>query len=61
MSPAMATGVTQTLWSMDDIVGLIEHAEAQQAPQKEGRIKNRRQKLQTEALPTGGMPSSQQI
>lgn len=39
MSPAMAAGVTQTLWSMDDIIGLIEHYEAGQAPTKRGPYK----------------------
>ena len=31
MSPAMAAGVTETLWSIRDIVGLLEEREAQEA------------------------------
>jgi len=30
MSPAMATGVSKTLWSMDDIVKIVEDWEAAQ-------------------------------
>ncbi len=41
MSPAMAAGITQTLWGMDDIVGLIEQVEATQAPKKRGPYKKR--------------------
>ncbi len=41
MTPAMAAGVTQTLWSMDDIVGLIEQSEAAQAPKVRGPYKKR--------------------
>ena len=41
MSPAMASGVSKTLWSMDDIVGLVEHYEAQNMPTKRGPYKKR--------------------
>jgi hypothetical protein len=34
MAPAMAAGVSKTLWSMADIVGLIDAAEG--APKKRG-------------------------
>jgi len=38
MTPAMAAGVTQTLWSMEDIAALVE---AQHVPQKRGPYKKR--------------------
>jgi hypothetical protein len=41
MSPAMAAGVSKTLWSMDDIVGLVEQYEAAKIPQKRGPYKKR--------------------
>jgi hypothetical protein len=41
VTPAMEAGVSQTLWSMDDIVGLIEQYEAKQAPTKRGPYKKR--------------------
>jgi hypothetical protein len=31
MSPAMAAGVTETLWTVRNIVGLLEEHEAQEA------------------------------
>jgi hypothetical protein len=39
MSPAMAAGATQTLWSMEDIVGLVEQYEATQISPKRGPYK----------------------
>ena len=39
MSPAMAAKVSSTLWSMDDIVGLVEQYEAGQMPMKRGPYK----------------------
>jgi len=39
MTPAMAAGVTNTLWSMDDLVAIIEAAEAK--PGKRGPYKKR--------------------
>lgn len=42
VSPAMAAGVTDTLWSMDDIVALVEAREA--APKKRGPYKKRAEK-----------------
>jgi hypothetical protein len=41
MSPAMAAGVSTTLWSMDEIVGLVEQYEAIQITQKRGPYKKR--------------------
>lgn len=41
MSPAMAAGVSQTLWSMDDIVGLVEQYEEGQRPKTRGPYKKR--------------------
>lgn len=41
MSPAMAAGVTKTLWSMQDIVGLVEQYEAKLTPTKRGPYKKR--------------------
>ena len=39
VSPAMAAGVTDKLWSLDDIVALIEAREP--APKKRGSYKKR--------------------
>ena len=41
MAPAMAAGVSKTLWTMDNIVALIDAAAP--APQKRGRYKKREQ------------------
>jgi len=41
MTPAMAAGVSQTLWSMDDIVGLVEQYETQQRSTTRGPYKKR--------------------
>jgi len=41
MSPAMAAGVTQTLWSMDDIVGLVEQYEEGSRRKTRGPYKKR--------------------
>jgi hypothetical protein len=43
MSPAMAAGVSKTLWSMDDIVGLVEQYEARKVPANRGPYKKRMQ------------------
>ena len=32
MAPAMAAGVTKTLWSMDDVVGVIDAAAPKPGP-----------------------------
>ncbi len=40
MSPAMAAGISKTLWEIDDIVKLVEAAEAK--PSKRGPYKMRR-------------------
>jgi hypothetical protein len=39
LSPAMAAGVSQRLWSMEDIVALIDKAEGE--PKKRGSYKPR--------------------
>jgi IS1 family transposase len=41
MSPAMAAGVSKTLWSMDNIVELIEQYEAGRMPKRRGPYKKR--------------------
>jgi IS1 family transposase len=41
MSPAMAAGVSKTLWDMENIVELIEQYEASQMPKKRGPYKKR--------------------
>jgi len=41
MSPVMAAGVSKTLWSMEDIVGLVEQYEAKLTPAKRGPYKKR--------------------
>ena len=41
MSPAMAAGVSDRLWEIQDIVMLIEKAEAEAAPKKRGLYKKR--------------------
>ena len=41
MTPAMVAGVTQTLWSMEDIVALME---TNHTPQKRGPYKKNKQK-----------------
>jgi IS1 family transposase len=37
MTPALAAGVSQTLWSMDDLVGLVDEHDAAKPRQKPGR------------------------
>src|SRR5205085_4594716 len=55
VSPAMAAGISDRLWSMEDIVALIDAAEGE--PKKRGSYKpvsrNPRRQFQTESLPTG--------
>jgi IS1 family transposase len=41
MSPAMAAGVSKILWSMDNILGLIEQYEAAKMSKKRGTYKKR--------------------
>jgi IS1 family transposase len=45
VSPAMAAGVTDKLWSLDDVVALIEEREA--APKKRGPYKKRASQIST--------------
>ena len=42
MSPAMAAGISKTLWSMEDIVALIDGSKT---PQKRGPYKKRGQEI----------------
>ncbi len=49
VSPAMAAGVTDTLWSMEDIVNMIDAM--QPAPAKRGPTKRPKIRFQTETLP----------
>ena len=46
LSPAMAAGVSDRLWSMDDIVALIDAAEG--GPTKRGPYKARQPKTSTQ-------------
>lgn len=41
MTPAMAAGVSDQLWDVEDIVALVEKAEADAAPKKRGPYKKR--------------------
>ena len=41
VSPAMAAGLTERLWSVADIVALVEAAEAAEGPKKRGPYKKR--------------------
>jgi hypothetical protein len=41
VSPAMAAGVTDRLWSVEDIVALVEAQEAVEAPKVRGPYKKR--------------------
>ena len=41
MTPAMAAGVSDHLWDVEDIVALVEKAEAEAAPKKRGPYKPR--------------------
>lgn len=50
MTPAMATGVTDRLWDLSDLVALVEKAEA--APKKRGPYKPRKKILQIDPLPS---------
>jgi hypothetical protein len=38
VTPAMAAGVAKTLWSMQDMVGIIEEWEARHAPRLADRL-----------------------
>jgi hypothetical protein len=57
MAPAMAAGVSKTLWTMDNIVDLIDAAVP--APAKRGPTKSGR-KFQTETVPALDITSSTQ-
>ena len=37
MTPALAAGVSETLWSMDDLVALVDAQDAAKPRQKPGR------------------------
>lgn len=45
MTPAMAAGVADRLWDVEDIVALVEKAEADAAPKKRGPYKPRKKDI----------------
>ena len=42
MTPAMAAGLVDTAWEVEDIVALVEKAETEAAPKKRGPYKKKK-------------------